>query len=34
MVWELVPVMGFYEAMIVSGFSDYQINSIINGSTV
>lgn len=33
MILELVPVIGFYQAMILNGFSEHQIQNIISGST-
>lgn len=33
MINELIPVLGFYQAMILSGFSEYQISEIVKGST-
>lgn len=33
MINELIPVVGFYQAMILSGFSEHQINEIAKGST-
>jgi hypothetical protein len=33
MIQELVPVIGHYQAMLISGYSDYQIQQIIKGST-
>jgi hypothetical protein len=33
MIYELTPVIGYYQAMLVSGYSDYQIQQIIKGST-
>lgn len=33
MIQELIPVLGYYQAMILSGYSDYQIQQIIKGST-
>jgi hypothetical protein len=33
MLQELIPVLGYYQAMILSGYSDYQIQQIIKGSS-
>lgn len=33
MILELIPVVGYYKAMLISGYSDYQIKQIIKGST-
>ena len=33
MIHELAPVIGYYQAMLMSGYSDYQIQQIIKGST-
>jgi len=33
MISELIPVIGYYQAMVVSGYSNYQIQQIIKGST-
>lgn len=33
MIHELVPAIGYYKAMLISGYSDYQIQQIIKGST-
>lgn len=33
MIPELIPVIGYYQAMLMSGYSDYQIKQIIKGST-
>jgi hypothetical protein len=33
MIQELVPVIGYYQAMLLSGYNNYQIQEIIKGST-
>jgi hypothetical protein len=33
MISELIPVIGYYQTMLISGYSDYQIQQIIKGST-
>ena len=33
MISELIPVIGYYQAMLISGYSDYQIQQITKGST-
>jgi hypothetical protein len=33
MIEELLPAIGYYQAMLMSGYSDYQIQQIIKGST-
>jgi hypothetical protein len=33
MINELIPVMGFNQAMLLSGYNEYQIKQIIKGST-
>lgn len=33
MIQELIPFIGYYQAMLISGYSDYQIQQIIQGST-
>jgi len=33
MILELIPVVGYYKAMLISGYSDYCIKQIIKGST-
>ena len=33
MIQELIPVLGYYQTMIMSGYSDYQIQQLIKGST-
>jgi hypothetical protein len=33
MILELIPVIGYYQTMLMSGYSDYQIQQIIKGST-
>jgi hypothetical protein len=33
MISELIPVVGYYQAMLISGYSDYQIQQIIKGSS-
>ena len=33
MISELALVVGYYQAMLMSGYSDYQIQQIIKGST-
>jgi hypothetical protein len=33
MILELIPVIGYHKAMLISGYSDYQIKQIIKGST-
>jgi hypothetical protein len=33
MISELIPVIGYYQTMLMSGYSDYQIQQIIKGST-
>lgn len=33
MISELIPVIGYYQAMLISGYSDYQIQKIIKGSS-
>ena len=31
MILELIPVIGYHQAMLISGYSDYQIKQIIKG---
>jgi hypothetical protein len=33
MIPELIPVIGYYQAMLMSGYSGYQIQQIIKGSS-
>jgi hypothetical protein len=33
MIQELIPVVGYYQAMLLSGYTNYQIQEIIKGST-
>ena len=33
MISELIPVVGYYQAMLISGYSDYRIQQIIKGSS-
>jgi hypothetical protein len=33
MIPELIPVIGYYQTMLMFGYSDYQIQQIIKGST-
>jgi hypothetical protein len=33
MISELIPVIGYHQAMLISGYSDYQIQQITKGST-
>jgi len=33
MISELIPIIGYYQAMLISGYSDYQTQQIIKGST-
>ena len=33
MISELIPVIGYQQAMLISGYSDYQIQQITKGST-
>ena len=33
MIQELIPVIGYHQSMLISGYSDYQIQQIIKGST-
>jgi hypothetical protein len=33
MINELIPVVGYYQAMILSGYTDYQIQQLIKGSS-
>jgi hypothetical protein len=33
MILELIPVIGYHQAMLMSGYSDYQIQQITKGST-
>lgn len=33
MIPELIPVIGYYQAMLMSGYSSYQIQQITKGST-
>ena len=33
MIEELIPAMGYYPTMIISGYTSYQIQQIIKGST-
>ena len=33
MISELIPVIGYYQSMLMSGYSEYQIQQIIKGST-
>jgi hypothetical protein len=33
MIQELIPVIGYQQAMLISGYSEYQIQQIIKGST-
>ena len=33
MIPELIPVIGYSQAMLIAGYSDYQIQQIIKGSS-
>jgi hypothetical protein len=33
MIHELIPVIGYHQTMLMSGYSDYQIQQITKGST-
>jgi hypothetical protein len=33
MINELVPAVGYYQAMILSGYTHYQIEQLIKGSS-
>ena len=33
MILELIPIIGYHQAMLISGYSDYQIQQITKGST-
>jgi hypothetical protein len=33
MILELIPVIGYHQAMLMSGYSNYQIQQITKGST-
>ena len=33
MISELIPVIGYHQAKLMSGYSEYQIQQIIKGST-
>jgi hypothetical protein len=33
MIPELIPVIGYYQAMLIAGYSDYEIQQIIKGSS-
>jgi hypothetical protein len=33
MINELIPVIGYHQAMLISGYSNYQIQQIIKGSS-
>jgi hypothetical protein len=33
MIEELIPVIGFNQAILISGYNEYQIQQIIKGST-
>lgn len=33
MISELIPIIGYHQAMLISGYSDYQTQQIIKGST-
>ncbi len=33
MISELIPVIGYYQTMLLSGYSNYQIQQIIKGSS-
>jgi hypothetical protein len=33
MISELIPSIGYYQAMLISGYSDYEIQQIIKGSS-
>jgi hypothetical protein len=33
MILEPIPAIGYHKAMLISGYSDYQIKQIIKGST-
>ena len=33
MIEELVPAIGYYQTMIISGYTDHQIQQLIKGST-
>jgi hypothetical protein len=33
MISELIPVIGYHQAMLIYGYSAYQIEQIIKGST-
>jgi len=30
---ELIPVIGYHQAMLMSGYTDYQIQQLIKGSS-
>ena len=33
MIHELIPVIGYHQAMLMSGYSEYRIQQITKGST-
>ncbi len=33
MISELIPAIGYYQSMLILGYSNYQIQQIIKGST-
>jgi hypothetical protein len=33
MIHELIPVIGYQQAMLMSGYTEYQIEQIIKGSS-
>lgn len=33
MISELIPAIGYYQVMLMFGYSDYQIQQLIKGST-
>ena len=33
MIQELIPAIGYYQAMLLSGYTSYQIQEITKGST-
>jgi len=33
MIEELLPAIGYYQAMLISGYTNYQIQQLIKGST-
>lgn len=33
MLPELIPIVGYSQAMLIAGYSDYQIQQIIKGSS-